>query len=59
MSDTGTKTCTASAPSHPLMLSPQECQVILKIRGLEFGRVDVQVQNGRPVLIEKHEKTKL
>lgn len=46
--------------THPLMLTGAECQVILLIRSIHFGSVDVQVQHGHPVFVNKVlEKIKL
>lgn len=42
------------------VLTAAECQVILLIRGMTFGRLEIAIQNGRPVIIERiREKIKL
>lgn len=39
-------------PTQPLMLTGAECQLILHIRALKWGDIEVKVQDGVPVLLE-------
>lgn len=48
-------------PSAPpaILLSPQECEIILFLRTLVHGTLEVRVQDKRPVLVEVTQKHKL
>jgi hypothetical protein len=48
------------ATTASVSLTKAEVALILQIRGLQFGSMEIQVQNGIPVFIEKvREKIKL
>lgn len=42
-----------------LNLRPQEYQVIMALRDLEYGSIEVKVQDGIPVISEVRKKVKL
>ena len=44
---------TQEVKGHPLMLTGAECQVILAIRQLGYGSVEVKVEQGHPTFIAK------
>lgn len=48
-----------SEPRHEVKLTPAEEMIIRKLRAVEFGSVEVQVQNGVPLFVRKVETTKL
>jgi hypothetical protein len=45
--------------THPLLLTPQECKIVLAVRSIEHGTVQVRIQDHKIVLIERTDKEKL
>lgn len=50
---------TEEVSTNSLMLTPQECEIVLLVRSIKHGTVQVRIQDNRPVLAEVNTKYKL